>query len=134
MSYAQIKAEMDAADPNGEALAALNDAVELEKQSAGDALLPSFEGAAVQLSHEFSAEIGVGFARGHRVNWLRTEKRGYGFTTPVAAVVEAVGAKKVKIRAARRTPGGEWEHVTVWVARVNLRPREKQVPEVDLER
>jgi len=67
---------------------------------------------------------------GDRVNWLRSTG-GWGFVTPVAAVVLKIGSKRVKVRVAVAQRGGTWQVTERWVDPSSLKPRVKHVPEVD---
>jgi hypothetical protein len=65
-----------------------------------------------------------------KVTWSHRPRGGYGYTIPVAAVVEKIGARSVQIRVAEKI-GGRWQRSTRWVAPAALGPREMLVPAVD---
>ena len=57
---------------------------------------------------------------GDRVTWLREHRGGYGYVTPVPAIVARVASKRVTIRAQLAAGGTK----TVSVHPDRLRPRE----------
>lgn len=65
-----------------------------------------------------------------KVTWLWTPRGGYGWSVPVAGIVEAVQPKTVRIRVARRV-GEQWvlEHKNVRAE--HLRPRSNVVAALD---
>lgn len=70
------------------------------------------------------------FEVGDRVNWLRSARGGYGFVTPIAAVVLKIGQKRIQVRIAQRIDGA-WHTKARWVDADSLKPRVSHVPEVD---
>jgi len=68
---------------------------------------------------------------GDRVNWLRSIRGGYGFITPIAAVVLKIGPKRIQVRVAQRIAGA-WQTKACWVEADSLKPRVAHVPEVDV--
>ena len=62
---------------------------------------------------------------GDRVNWLKTERGGYGYTSNTAAVVRKINTKSVTIEVARRAryPEPHWVRELRVVKAENLRPR-----------
>ncbi len=68
-----------------------------------------------------------------KVTWSHRPRGGYGYTIPVAAVIEKIGERSVQIRVAEQV-AGTWRRSTRWVAPAALGPREALVPAVDDER
>lgn len=67
---------------------------------------------------------------GEKVNWYYSLPGGYGYTIPVAAVIEKIGKKKIKIRVAHKVDG-KWKKEYKWVVPDKLERRMVHVPEVD---
>lgn len=62
---------------------------------------------------------------GDRVNWLKTERGGYGYISPTAAIVRRITAKAVTIEVARRAryPDPHWVRELRVVKAEKLSPR-----------
>lgn len=82
------------------------------------------------MAHEHGSPALKALEVGDRVNWMYCARGGYGYITPVAAVILKIGPKRVQVRVAQRI-AGTWHTKTVWVEADSLKPRVSQVPEVD---
>ncbi len=58
---------------------------------------------------------------GDRMNWLRSSRGGYGFITPIAAVVLKIGPKRIQVRIAQRIAGA-WQTKACLVEADSLNP------------
>lgn len=73
--------------------------------------------------------VGRSMQKGDRVNWAYTPRGGYGFTTKVAGIVEAITAKRVRIMVARKVDG-RWVKESRSVMPEKLTPRQSSCVEL----
>jgi len=76
--------------------------------------------------------MGSAMKVGDRVHW-ECVRGGYAFVQSIAAVVDRIGPRRVRIRVAMRCPGQDWQIRHRWVQPQSLRPRQNTVAVVDNE-